>query len=251
MRYFLELAYKGTNYHGWQLQSNAISVQAKVEEALFIILKENIRVHGSGRTDTGVHAQQQFAHFDIDRELEPKDALHKFNAVLPMDIRAKALHLVRDNANARFDATERSYEYRIVTEQSPFLQNLALYVPYYLDVEAMNSAASYFTGKLDFEALTRAKAEVNNYICDVRRSEWQVENSLIVFHVSANRFLHGMVRAMVGTCLEVGKGKQSPEYVKDVLASKDRKEAGKAASPNGLYLTRVVYPPAIFLERNN
>jgi len=251
MRYFLELAYKGTAYHGWQLQTNAVSVQAKVEEALFIILKEKIRVHGSGRTDTGVHAQQQFAHFDIERELNPTDALHKFNAVLPMDIRAKGLHLVRENANARFDATERSYEYRIINEQNPFYQNLALYAPFELDLPAMNEAAKHFIGKQDFEALTRAKAKVNNYLCDVRRAEWLQENSLLVFHVSANRFLHGMVRAMVGTCMEVGQGKKNPEYVKEVLASKDRKEAGKAARPHGLFLTRVVYPPAIFLERNN
>ncbi len=251
MRYFLELAYKGTAYHGWQMQQNAVSVQAKVEEALFIILKEKIRVHGSGRTDTGVHAQQQFAHFDIERELIFSDALHKFNAVLPLDIRAKAMYLVRDNANARFDATERSYEYRIINEQNPFAQGITLYEPFDLDIAAMNVAASYFVGKQDFQALTRIKAKVNNYLCDIRRAEWVIENSLLVFHVSSNRFLHGMVRAMVGTCLEVGKGKTDPASIKHVLASKDRNQAGKAARPNGLFLTRVVYPPAIFLERNN
>jgi tRNA pseudouridine38-40 synthase len=249
MRYFLEISYLGTHYHGWQKQQNAASVQEKLEEALAILLQTEISTIGSGRTDTGVHAKVQIVHFDTKKEIISHQAfLKKLNAILPNDISAKAIRRVNDDAHARYDANKRSYQYVICTKPEPFERGKAYYFYRHLDLEAMNLAASYLKGKHDFQSFSKVKANVNHYICEVWQIEWERKDPFLIFHVSANRFLHGMVRTLVGTLLDVGLGKIEPEKVKEILDLKDRRKAGRAAPPEGLFLTEVAYPENIYFQ---
>jgi tRNA pseudouridine38-40 synthase len=246
MRYFFEIAYKGTHYAGWQSQPNAIGVQAVVENALSKLLRTEITVLGSGRTDTGVHCEKQFFHVDVVTPLDEVSFLSKINAFLPNDIAIRSIRLVYAEAHARFSATERSYEYRITTKKNPFLEGQALYYFKSVDIDLMNKAADMLVGIHDFEAFSKVKTDVNNFNCNLTRAEWVKEGDSLIFHISANRFLRGMVRAIVGTLLEVGHGKLSLQDFKIILESKDRKQAGMNVAPHGLFLTNVVYPPAIF-----
>lgn len=248
MRYFFEISYRGTHYAGWQSQPNAIGVQAVVENALSKLLRTDINILGSGRTDTGVHCEQQFFHVDVEQLLEIRSFLGKINSFLPNDISIRSIHLVNAEAHARFSATERSYEYRISMEKNPFLEGLALYYFKDLNIDLMNKAAAILIGFNDFEAFSKVKTDVNNFNCNLTRAEWVKEGDKLIFHISANRFLRGMVRAVVGTLLEVGNGKLSLQDFKAVLESKDRKQAGMNVAPHGLFLTKVVYPASIFQQ---
>lgn len=249
MRYFFEIAYKGTNYHGWQRQKNAMTVQQMVEEAFSKILRTEITILGSGRTDTGVHCEQQFFHIEIANEIEDIERfLFKVNNYLPEDIVIKKTALVIDNAHARFSALSRSYEYRITLAKDPFNAPLRYFFTRPLDIKTMNQAAALLIGKHDFECFSRVKTEVNNFYCDITIAQWVLKGDNLTFHITANRFLRGMVRAIVGTLLNVGQGKITVEQVAEIIDSKNRKNAGAAAPGQGLFLTKVEYPNTIFVK---
>lgn len=248
MRYFLELAYKGTAYHGWQIQNNAVSVQEIVNKGLSTILRQEITTTGSGRTDTGVHARQQFVHFDFPEELDKEQTVYKLNAVFPVDVVAYSLLKVNDEAHARFDAISRSYEYKIHKRKDPFLHNLSYLFTSPLDVEQMNNAARILLKYTDFESFSKVKTDANSFLCNITHAHWLQDENHLSFVISANRFLRGMVRAIVGTMLEVGTGKISIQQFEDIINKKNRSEAGRAVPPGGLYLTKVEYPQGYFVK---
>lgn len=248
-RYFFEIAYNGTHYAGWQSQPNAKGVQEVVENALSKLLRQDIEIVGSGRTDAGVHCEQQFFHADVDQELDATLFLGRLNAFLPKDIVIQSVRHVKEDAHARYGATERSYEYRITLKKNPFLEGLALHYFKSLDIQTMNKAAALLVGQQDFESFSKVKTDVSNFRCDVRVAEWRQSTDLLVFHITANRFLRGMVRAIVGTLLDVGAGKLTVEDFEKILKARNRKMAGMNAAPYGLFLTRVHYPESLFLEK--
>ncbi|MEX2336675.1 MAG: tRNA pseudouridine(38-40) synthase TruA [Fulvivirga sp.] len=248
MRYFFEISYDGTDYHGWQRQKNAITVQQVVEEALSVILQDNITISGSGRTDTGVHCLQQYFHADIEKQIDIPYLQYRLNSYLPATISIRSLSRVREDAHARFSAMSRSYEYKITTRKEPFLQNQSYYYTKPLNIQTMNEAGALIIGKKDFEAFSKVKTDVNNFVCDITEAHWVRENGLLLFRITANRFLRGMVRAIVGTLIKVGAEKLPPEAIKRIIASGDRKEAGSSVPACGLFLTQVKYPEEIFLK---
>jgi len=242
MRYLLEIAFKGTRYHGWQIQHNALSVQEVVNEKLSILLGENIETLGCGRTDTGVHATSYFVHFDVAKKLDEEKHIFKLNQILPDDIAAYQLKEVYTEFNARFDATSRTYEYHITHQPNPFITDTAWYQYGSLDLAAMNEAAKLLIGKKDFECFSKVHTQVNNFICDITEAYWKQENEKVIFTITANRFLRNMVRAIVGTLVEVGRGKLQPEDMQRILDSKDRSSAGQSVPAHGLFLTKIIYP---------
>lgn len=248
-RYFFEISYNGTHYAGWQSQPNATGVQEVVENALSKLLRDNVKIVGSGRTDSGVHCEQQFFHVDLLKELDFALFLVRLNAFLPKDISINAIHRVKDEAHARYGAIERSYEYRITLKKNPFLEGWALYHFKSLDRQTMNQAAALLVGQQDFESFSKVKTDVNNFLCDVKRAEWEQSGDRLIFHISANRFLRGMVRAIVGTLLDVGSGKLSIKDFEIILKNRDRRKAGMNAPPHGLFLTKVKYPADLFIEK--
>lgn len=248
MRYFFEISYNGTNYHGWQNQLNAIGVQQIVENALSKLLREKVEIVGSGRTDTGVHCRQQFFHIDTEKEFIKEAFLIRLNSFLPKDIAVGDIRRVKGDAHARYDARERSYEYKITRAKDPFLTGYAFYFFRELNVSTMNRAASLLCGTHDFQCFSKVKTDVNHFDCDVKRAQWNQKGDLLVFSITANRFLRGMVRAIVGTLLDVGTGKISVQEFEQIVHSKDRKRAGMNVPPDGLYLMSVKYPASIFVD---
>jgi tRNA pseudouridine38-40 synthase len=247
MRYFFEIAYNGKKYHGWQTQSNAIGIQQVVEEVLGKLLRENISVVGSGRTDTGVHCVQQFFHADIDKPFDADHLVIRLNSFLPKDIAVRSIRKVRPEASARYDAVERTYQYYITRKKDPLREGLAFYYFKPLDMPTLREATALLTGTHDFECFSKVKTDVNHFRCEIKKAQWNQMDDLLVFTVTANRFLRGMVRAVVGTLLDVGTQKISVEDFKHILKSKDRKKAGMNVPPEGLYLMRVKYPKSIFI----
>lgn len=248
MRYFFEIAYNGRNYAGWQSQANATGVQSVVEHALSHLVKTPIRIVGSGRTDTGVHCEQQFFHCDIEKEFDPDNLIHKLNVFLPRDIVIKSIRGVRAEASARFDAVERSYQYRITRVKDPFLEGLAWHFYKTVDVPTMNAAAALMIGEQDFECFSKVHTDVNHFLCNMKRAQWREHGNMLEFDITANRFLRGMVRSIVGTLLDVGAGKTSVKDFQAIIDSRDRKKAGPNVPPYGLYLTKIKYPSGIFLR---
>lgn len=246
MRYFFEISYNGTHYHGWQNQKNAVGVQQVVEEALSKLVREEISIVGSGRTDTGVHCIQQFFHADIEKVFNPSDLVHRLNAFLPKDIAIRNIFPVRDEAHARYDAYERSYQYKITRVKDPLLVGYAYYFFRDLDRLTMERASALLVGEHDFECFSKVKTDVNHFICDIKEASWNQKGDVLVFTITANRFLRGMVRAIVGTLLDVGNGKLTVKQFQEILKSKDRKKAGMNAPPEGLYLTQVKYHKSVF-----
>ena len=247
MRYFLEISYDGTSYHGWQRQPNALSVQQVLEEAISTLLGKEIQILGAGRTDTGVHAKQMFAHFDIDFSLDQaNDFTFKLSRFLPTSIAIQTIRPVVADAHARFDATSRSYTYNITTNKDPFFTNQAYFFNASLDVEAMNTAAALLLKHTNFKCFSRSKTDVKTYDCDVTEAFWEQQQSKLIFYISADRFLRNMVRAIVGTLLDVGIGKLSFADFEAVLHSQDRTQAGSSAPAHGLFLTKIRYPNTIF-----
>jgi tRNA pseudouridine38-40 synthase len=243
MRYFLEFSYKGTAYNGWQKQNNALGVQQVLEEALAKVLRMPIELTGSSRTDTGVHAEQQFAHFDLQDAIEDHELLiYKLNGLIPRDIAVKRIISVPDDINSRFAATHRRYEYRITKRKNPFLIDKAFLLRAELDIDAMNDAATLLLKYNDFESFSKIHTNVNNFRCTITQAVWKDSEDLLVFHIQANRFLRGMVRALVGTLLDVGKGKKTIADFERIILSKNRKEAGVQAPAEGLFLVEVGYP---------
>lgn len=248
MRYFLELSYNGRHYHGWQNQPNAISVQEVLENALSILLRKEISIMGAGRTDSGVHAKQMYAHFDTEEEINRVELTYKLNSFLPTDISIKDIFLVKDDAHTRFDAVARSYEYWIVQEKNPFLTDYAYYFKTALDIDAMNEAAAELLNHKDFQCFSKSNTDVKTYLCDLKKAVWVQEKETLVFYITADRFLRNMVRAIVGTLLDVGIGKSNLHDVKQIIESKSRSKAGASVPAHGLYLTEVAYPDTI--QRN-
>ena len=267
-RYFLELAYDGTRYHGWQLQPNAVAVQQKLNEALAILLRQPVETTGAGRTDTGVHARQLYVHLDIPQAEAPQPPeggaevisgeqssgspfrgsggrglrLESLNALLPHDIAVKRIIPVHADAHARFDATQRSYEYHIHFCKDPFKHNYSWQIKGELDVEAMNKAAAILMEYTDFSCFSKSNTQVFTNNCKIVRAEWVHNNDGLVFHISADRFLRNMVRAIVGTCMMVGRHEIEPEGIRTIIESKNRSNAGTSVPACGLYLTEVKYP---------
>jgi tRNA pseudouridine38-40 synthase len=248
MRYFFEIAYHGANYNGWQSQHNATGVQTVVENVLTKIFRSHVKIVGSGRTDTGVHCEQQYFHTDIEKGFRAEEVLLKINSFLPRDIVIRSVTPVKADASARYDAIERSYRYQITRVKNPFLQGLSLHYFKEVNIGNMERAAALLEGERDFECFSKVKTDVNHFICDVKRAHWMEKGNELTFTVSANRFLRGMVRSIVGTLLDVGTGKISEKDFLGILQSKDRKKAGANVPAHGLYLERVKYPVRIFLK---
>jgi len=244
-RYFIELAYDGTNYHGWQIQQNAISVQEVLNNALATILREPVETTGCGRTDTGVHAKQLYAHFDLENSkseiLNPKYEM-SLNAILPDDIAVKRIIPVHADAHARFDAVLRSYEYHVHFEKDPFKINQSWQLRDKPDIAMMNAAARIIMEYTDFSCFSKSNTQVFTNNCKITRAEWVYADSSLVFHISADRFLRNMVRAIVGTLMQVGKKEIEPEEIRNIIESKNRSNAGTSVPACGLYLTEVKYP---------
>jgi tRNA pseudouridine38-40 synthase len=244
-RLFIELSYDGTNYHGWQIQPNAVTVQEVLNKSLSVILRQSIETTGCGRTDTGVHATEFFAHLDLaDKSLliDHGTLLRSINAVLPKDIAVRQLISVAAEAHARFDATLRSYEYHIHFDKDPFKNGYSWELRDKPDLALMNRAAAIIKEYTDFSCFSKSNTQVKTNLCKISRAEWVENDKGIVFHISADRFLRNMVRAIVGTLLMVGRDEIVPAQVREIIESKNRSNAGASVPACGLYLTEVKYP---------
>lgn len=243
MRYFAELSYKGTSYCGWQRQPNARSVEQTIEEALTTLLREEIDIVGAGRTDTGVHAAFYVAHFDTSRPIDkPEDFVYHLNSLLPEDVAFRRIYPVSDDAHARFDATEREYRYYIQTHKDPFTKQTTWQLTTPLNLEAMNEAAKVLLATEDFTTFAKLGSNNTNNICHIFRAEWvEIECGMVVFIFRANRFLRNMVRAVVGTLVDVGRGKITPAEFAEIVASRDLSRSSSSAPASGLFLTDVKY----------
>lgn len=246
MRYFIELSYKGTFFHGWQIQPNAVSVQETLEKALSLLLRVPISIVGAGRTDTGVHAKYIAAHFETEVPFESKKLIFKLNSYLPETIAIQDIFKVMPEAHARFDALTRAYEYRIVRRKNPFETENAYYLNGHLDIEAMNESAAALLKYTNFKCFSKSKTDVKTYNCELFYAKWEQQGDLLLFKISANRFLRNMVRAIVGTLIDVGLGKLTINDVHRIIASENRSEAGYSVPAKGLYLTEVTYPESIY-----
>lgn len=259
-RYFIEVGYKGAAYSGFQVQKNSNTIQAEIEKALNIFFKQTFSLTGASRTDTGVHALQNYFHFDTTDSLfalkkageiksskvpSPSggvgEAVYHLNAILPLDIVVKRIFTVGQDAHCRFDAVSREYKYFIYQDKNPFLEDSAYYYPYKLDVEKLNEAAKIILQHKDFTSFSKKNTQVNNFICEIIKSEWVVENDTWVYNVKANRFLRGMVKGLVGTMLRVGTKKISLEYFNSIITSKDCTLADFSVPAKGLFLIGVEY----------
>lgn len=248
-RFFIELSYRGTNYHGWQIQDNAHSVQGELNKALSILLKEEITSIGAGRTDTGVHAKYFVAHFDSEHQetIEKKDFLYHLNHILPLDISIKSIKGVKPEAHARFDATSRRYEYVICRNKDPFWLDLAWMYHGHLNIELMNQATLHLFSYIDFTSFSKVGSDVKTSNCKIISAQWEEKDNLLTFNITADRFLRNMVRAIVGTLVEVGREKISVDKFSQIIALKNRSLAGSSAPGEGLYLTNIEYPSSLFL----
>lgn len=247
-RYFLKLSYKGTHYHGWQIQENSFTVQEALENALSIYFRKPVPIMGSGRTDTGVHASMQVCHFDFDLDIDRSKFLRAVNGILPKDISIHTIREVKPEAHARFSAKERAYIYRIVLQKDPFLEDFAWLSYFRPDITKMNLAAAYLLKHSDFECFSKVHTDVKHFHCEIKTAFWEQKGEELLFHITANRFLRGMVRAIVGTLVDVGLGKTSPEEMDHIIASKNRTHAGKSAPAKGLFLSRIEYSEDIYLD---
>ncbi len=247
-RYFIQLSYRGTQYHGWQVQPNAPSVQQVLNDKLSVLLGHEVGTVGAGRTDTGVHATCFFAHFD-DEEWQPelaRDLVHRLNAILPKDISVQDVLKVRPDAHARFSALSRTYEYHMHTRKDPFLEGLSLYYYRKPDIEMMNSACRLILGKKDFKSFSKCHTDTKTTICTVYQAGWEQHDHIIRFTIRADRFLRNMVRSIVGTLLDIGAQKTSLPELELIIQSCNRQKAGQSVPAHGLYLTEIEYPINIF-----
>lgn len=251
MRYFVWLSYKGTRYHGWQRQDNALTVQQVLEEAFSVVFRQPIAITGAGRTDTGVHASCMAAHFDTPYPIAAPDALvRRLNSFLPPDIALSKIVPAKDDAHARFDALSRRYEYRCTTEKDAFMTDLLTRIPKGMDFDLMNIAARQLLLTDDFASFCRLHSDVKTTLCKVTRAEWTQQNGIWVFTIEANRFLRNMVRAIVGTLWEVGKGKMSVDEFTHVIQLRKRVAAGQSAPAEGLFLVDIQYPESLFCPQD-
>lgn len=241
MKYFIELSYDGTNYFGWQNQPNHISIQEVIEQKLSVILRERINIVGAGRTDAGVHAKQMYAHFVYSKKMDLDKIVFKINSFLPQDISINKIYAVDDGAHARFDAIYREYEYHIHIGKNPFKINKSYQINDKLDIENMNKAAAKMLEFTDFKCFSKSKTDVKTYNCSIKKAEWVQNGNDIIFYVSADRFLRNMVRAIVGSLLDVGRNKKSVSDFIKIIESRNRSMAGVSVPAKGLYLTKVTY----------
>lgn len=248
MRYFFEITYNGRNYHGWQSQDNALGIQAVVEKSLSQLVREQVAIVGSGRTDTGVHCVQQFFHVDIQKPIDTAVLLQRMNAFLPKDIAIRSIRKVKADASARYSARERTYHYHITTVKDPMSEGASFYYFKPLNFQTLQRASSLLVGMHDFECFSKVKTDVDHFMCRVIKARWTRKNDRLIFHITANRFLRGMVRAIVGTLLDTGTGKITLDQFQGILKSRDRKKAGMNVPPDGLYLMQVKYPASIFIK---
>jgi len=246
-RFFIYLSYKGTDYHGWQIQPNGISVQEVLMKALSTVLRTETEITGAGRTDTGVHAQLMVAHFDVGGELPAEfDITNKLNSLLPRDIAIQKIVEVQPDAHARFDAVSRRYEYHVVTEKDVFRTELAARLSDKPDFDAMNKAASILAEYRDFTSFSKLHTDVKTNNCVISRAEWTSRDGEWIFTIEADRFLRNMVRAVVGTLFEVGRHRMSVDEFRAVIEAKNRCKAGVSVPAHGLYLVDIQYPENIF-----
>lgn len=240
MRFFIKFSYKGTNYHGWQEQPNANTVQAEIHKALSVILNTQTQLVGAGRTDSGVHAKQMFAHFDCDFEFDFEEIIFKLNGFLPSDIVIYDIFKVKDEAHCRFDAITRKYEYHIIRNKDPFKTNAYL-LHRKLDVKLMNLACKHIVGEQDFTSFSKVNTQVFTHNCNVIYAKWEYRDNELVFTIKANRFLRNMVRAIVGTLLDIGLCNTGIDDLPKIIAAKNRCVAGKSVPAHGLFLIEVAY----------
>ncbi len=241
MNYKLLIQYDGTNYAGWQIQNNAETVQQKISDTIKILLKEDVNLTGSGRTDTGVHALGQTANFKTEKQID----IHKFkfqlNSILPFDISIKEISPVVEEFHSRFDATKRSYLYFISKYKSPFYYKYSYFYKHKIDIEKLNLLSKNFLGEKDFSSFARKNTEVNNKICKIYDAHWKETKDFVIFFIEANRFLHGMVRTIAGTLLKFQKLNLDEGNLKEIFEIKDREFAGEAVPAKGLFLYKVKY----------
>lgn len=246
-RYFIELGYNGTAYHGWQRQPNAMSVQQKLEEGLSLLLRDDVVVTAAGRTDAGVHATKMIAHVDLNEGQLIDNFIFKINRWLPQDIAVYDIVAVQSHAHARFHATDRSYEYHFHLRPDPFHDKRSYILYRQPDIVLMQQAAMVLLEYTDFECFSRTQSDVNTFLCDIKQVRFEEDGHHLVFHITANRFLRNMVRAIVGTLLDIGYGKKTIADLHDILASKNRSKAGASAPAHGLYLTQIEYPKELYI----
>lgn len=243
-RYFLGISYDGTHYHGWQRQTNGHTIQSVIEDALRKLLRqETVVTIGCGRTDTGVHAQQFYLHFNAEKEItDIEEVYFRLNMMLPRDIGLYGLWRVLDRSHARFDAIERSYYYDIHTKRNPFLEKFSTFYPWQINFSTMNDAAKHLISKRDYSSFCKSGGGQTTGICDIRKAYWeQIDNDRFRFHITADRFLRNMVRAITGTLIDIGAGKYVPQEIENIIAEGKRSAAGQSMPPQGLHLSQVIY----------
>ena len=242
-RYFIEVAYRGTRYSGFQIQENAVTIQSEVEQALQILHRSPFSLTGSSRTDAGVHALQNFFHFDFEGNIHSQ-AVYKLNAILPGDIVVKAIHRVPDDAHSRFDATQRAYIYKVHRFKNPFLENASLYYPFQLDLLLLKEGAAFLAKQNNFFAFAKTNTQVKNFNCIIYKSFWTEEGNNLYYQIEGNRFLRGMVRLITATLLKLGRGKISFQQFESMFDGKSKTVYSVPA--HGLYLNAVVFPQNYF-----
>lgn len=247
-RYFLEVAYNGKRYSGFQIQDNASTIQSEVEKALAVLFRQPFGLTGSSRTDAGVHALQNFFHFDTDIVFESRQ-LYNLNAILPFDIAAKAIYKVNDQAHCRFHATSRQYKYFLYKEKDPFLYQKAWHYPFSIDEDLLHQAAAIVKEYHDFTSFSKRNTQVKTFNCDILLSSWSREENCLVYTVEANRFLRGMVRGLVSTMLKVARKSITPEQFREIIEQRNCTNADFAAPPHGLYLVKVNYPDGVIFTQ--
>ena len=247
-RYLLEISYNGYGYSGWQVQSKGLTIQGELQDSLSTLLSTNIKLHGAGRTDTGVHAVQSFAHFDIDQSINIEELKFKLNRFISKNISINNIFIVSSDFHARYSAISRTYEYWINFKKDPFLENRSFFYPKILNLKLFNEGCSLIIGKKDFSSFCKSKSDVKNKICNVTFANCYVNNDMFVFKIKANRFLHNMVRSLVGTLIDFSASKIKRPDIIDIISKKDRKKSGYSVPAHGLYLVNVEYPKNSFCE---
>ena len=251
MRYFIDLSYNGRAYHGWQIQPDVTTVQAELNHALSTVLRTPLECMGAGRTDTGVHAEQMIAHFDLDTRIDSKDLVYKLNVLLPKDIHINSIREVHPDIHARFAALSRTYVYRISRTKNAFKYQYEHIHTLPLDVNLMNQATKILFEYTDFQCFSKAKTDVKTYDCRIMEAHWEVDKNSLNFTIKADRFLRNMVRAIVGTMIEVGAKKRTLEEFRKIISSKNRSNAGTSAPAHGLYLIHIEYPKSIYVHKES
>jgi tRNA pseudouridine38-40 synthase len=242
LRFFIQFAYHGKNYFGFQKQPNAISIQETLEKCLTLLLQEPIEIVGAGRTDSGVHAKVMYAHFDCTKTINIPLFIPKLNSFLPTDIACANIFLVKEDAHARFDAISRSYSYYIATTKNVFAQDTSFYCKAKLDLQKMNEACKIMQTHNDFECFSKVHTDVHTFNCKITQAYWEQKEDYLIFHITADRFLRNMVRAIVGTMINVGLHKINLQQFEAILESKNRSKAGFSVPAQGLFLTNIKYP---------